>query len=149
MEADRKRRLVVALQRYVLNPPVKAAVFLGLAPGYALLETVGRRTGRRRRAVVGVQEENGSLWIVAEQGRRAGYVANLEAEPRVRVRLRGRWRPGVARVVDSDDPHARLDSFGRKAHARSVRLFGGELRSVRVDVEAGADPSARRSGDQP
>lgn len=144
MDAGRKRRLVVPLQRYVLNPPVKLAVFLGLVPGYALLETVGRRTGRRRRTVVGVHQENGTLWIVAEQGRRAGYVANLEAEPRVRVRLRGRWRAGVARVVDSDDPHARLERFGRTAHARSVRLFGGELRSVRVDLETHGGSGGQR-----
>lgn len=126
---------MVPLQRYVLNPPVKLATFLGLVPGYAIIETVGRSTGRRRRTVVGVHQEDGTLWIVAEQGRWAGYVRNLEAQPRVRVRLRGRWRQGMAQVVEDDEPRARLRSFGRKAHAWSVLSFGTELASVRIDLE--------------
>jgi hypothetical protein len=33
-EVSRRRR-VVLLQKYVLNPPTKAAVYLGLVPGHA------------------------------------------------------------------------------------------------------------------
>lgn len=135
MDVRLKRRVVVPLQRYVLNPPVKLATFLGLVPGYAIIETVGRRSGRRRRTVVGVHREDDTLWIVAEQGRRAGYVRNLEAQSRVRVRLRGRWWQGMAQVVEEDEPRARLRSFGR-AHAWSVLRFGTELASVRVDLES-------------
>lgn len=135
MDDRTKRRLLIPLQRYVLNPPVKLAAFLGVLPGYAVIETVGRKTGRRRRTVVGVHREGDSLWIVAEQGRHAGYVRNLEAQPQVRVRLRGRWRKGTARVVADDDPRARLDAFGRRVHARSVIRFGTELATVRVDLE--------------
>jgi hypothetical protein len=41
-----KRRIVHALQKYLLNPPIKLPFALGLAlPGYALLETTGRKTG--------------------------------------------------------------------------------------------------------
>jgi hypothetical protein len=50
---ERKRRRVRLLQRYLLNPPVLLAVRLGLVPGYVRLETTGRRTGKRRRTVVG------------------------------------------------------------------------------------------------
>ena len=135
MDDRLKRRVVVLLQRYLLNPPVKIATFIGLVPGYAIIETVGRSSGRRRRTVVGVHQEDDTLWIVAEQGRRAGYVRNLEAQPRVRVRLRDRWRQGMAQVVEEDDPRARLRSFGRKAHAWSVLRFGTELASVRIDLE--------------
>jgi hypothetical protein len=40
-----KLRLVRALQRYLFNPPIKLLFRLGVVPpGYALLETVGRRT---------------------------------------------------------------------------------------------------------
>lgn len=136
MDARTKRRLVVPLQRYVLNPPVKAAAFVGLLPGYAVIETRGRRTGRRRRTVVGVSRTGDNLWIVAEQGRHAGYVRNLEADPCVRVRLRGRWHSGTARVVADDDAAARLRQFGRAGHERAVRRFGTELVSVRVDLDA-------------
>lgn len=133
MDADRKRRVVVRLQRHLLNPPVKALVFLGVVPGYALIETTGRRSGRRRRNVVGVHRADDGWWIVAEQGRHAGYVANLQATPQVRLRLRGRWHDATARVVADDDPRARLASFGRPSHEQSVRRFGTELLSIHVD----------------
>lgn len=130
---SRKRRWVLPLQRYVLNPPVKAAVWLGLVPAYALIETTGRRTRRRRTTVVGVSREDDHVWIVAEQGRHAGYVRNLDADPSVRLRLRGRWVDGVAHVVEDDDPERRLERFGR-AHAGTVRSFGTDLLTIRVDL---------------
>ena len=70
---------------------------------------------------------------MAEQGRHAGYVRNLSADAQVRVRLRRRWRPAQARVVDDDDVEARLDAFRSRSHAAAVRRFGTELTTVRVD----------------
>ena len=133
-DADRRRR-IRWMQRYLLNPPVKVAVWAGVAPGYALVETTGRRTGKRRRNVVGMKLDGSTGWVVAEQGRHAGYVSNLEANPDVRVRLRGRWRRARATIVDDDDPQARLDTFGRRTHAATIRRFGTELTTVRFDIE--------------
>lgn len=133
---SRKRQVVRAVQRYLLNPPAKAVVWSGLVPGYALIETVGRRTGRRRRTVVGVNRARDHVWIVAEHGRHAGYVRNLEAEPRVRLRLRGRWVDGVAHVDDEDDAQRRLDDFRQPGHAQVVRRVGTDLLSIRVDLDS-------------
>jgi deazaflavin-dependent oxidoreductase (nitroreductase family) len=130
--ARRKRARVRLLQRYLLNPPAKAAVWTGLVPGYALVETKGRRSGKRRRNVVGMHVEGDVGWVVAEQGRHAGYVRNLEANGGVRVRTHGRWRPATAHVVGDDDPQARLQSFGR-THAATVRRFGTDLTTLRFD----------------
>jgi deazaflavin-dependent oxidoreductase (nitroreductase family) len=130
-----KRRRVRLVQRYLLNPPVKLVARLGLAPGYALLETTGRRSGRRRRSVVGVHREGTDLWIVSEQGVHAGYVNNLLAQPRVRVCLRGRWHSGTASLLEDDDPVARLETFGRRTHARAVRRFGTELATIRIALD--------------
>lgn len=42
-----KHRIVHALQKFLLNPPIKLALAMGLPlPGYALLETNGRKTGK-------------------------------------------------------------------------------------------------------
>ena len=82
-----KRKRIVLLQRYVLNPPMKAAVWLGLVAGHMIVETTGRVSGRRRRTVVGYQRDGDSFWVVAEQGRHAGYVRNLEASHDVRLRV--------------------------------------------------------------
>jgi hypothetical protein len=54
MNAELKRRVVHALGKYVLNVPDKLLFAVGLAmPGRALLETIGRKTGRPRRTPVG------------------------------------------------------------------------------------------------
>ena len=43
--AEMKHRIVHALQKYVLNPPIKLLFAVGVAPpGYALLETIGKQT---------------------------------------------------------------------------------------------------------
>lgn len=129
---SRKQRRIRWVQRHLVNPPAGLAVWTGLVPGYVLLETVGRRTGERRRTVVGMHVEGDVGWVVAEYGRHAGYVRNLEANPEVRVRRRGRWHDARAHVVDDDDPDARLTSFGRRTHALVVRRFGTDLLTVEV-----------------
>ena len=49
-----KHRVVHTLQKYLLNPPIKLALTIGLPlPGYALLETTGRKSGKPRRTPVG------------------------------------------------------------------------------------------------
>lgn len=51
---EMKYRTVHLLQKFLLNPPIKLLFALGIAPpGYALLETTGRKTAKRRRSPVG------------------------------------------------------------------------------------------------
>ena len=131
-----KRRLITAMQVRLLNPPVRALAARGLAPGVALLETTGRRSGEPRRTPVsnGFERATNTFWIVAEMGRKAAYVRNIEADPRVRVRVRGRWRGGTAQLLDGDDARARLHSISR-LNAAGVRALGCELLVVRVDLD--------------
>ena len=133
--ATKKRRRIRWVQRYVVNPPAKLAVWCGLAPGYVLVETTGKRSGKRRRNVVGMRVEGTTGWVIAEQGRHAGYVNNLEAHPDVRVRLHRQWRPARAHIVDGDDPEARLETFGRKSHEAAVHKFGTALLTIRFDLQ--------------
>jgi hypothetical protein len=54
-----KHWIVHTLQKYFLNPPIKLAIATGLPlPGYALLETKGRKTGKHgaRQWAMGVSE---------------------------------------------------------------------------------------------
>jgi deazaflavin-dependent oxidoreductase (nitroreductase family) len=129
------------LQRYIVNPPAKLLVWAGLVPGHVLLETRGRRTGKRRVNVVGMHADGAAGWIVAEQGRHAGYVRNLEADPEVRVRVGRRWRAARAQVVDDDDAERRLDTFGHRSHVSAVRRFGTDLTSVRLDFAPAGGPA--------
>lgn len=120
----------------MLNPPIRALAARGLMPGVALLETTGRKSGRPRRTPVsnGLERSTGTFWIVAEMGRKAAYVRNIEADPRVRIRVRGRWRSGVAHVLAEEDPRARLRSLSR-LNASGVRALGTDLLVVRVDLK--------------
>ena len=131
-----KRRLSTSLATRVVNPLVRWAVRHGLAPGsYAILETTGRRSGLPRRTPVGHVVEGDTVWIVAEHGARAGYVHNIRSDPRVRIELSDGWRSGTARVLDDDDPHARLRTMGLRLNALVVRLMGTDLLSVRIDLD--------------
>ena len=138
-------RIVHALQKYLLNPPIKFVFAIGLAvPGYALLETIGRKTGKPRRTPVGDGRVGEQFWLVAEHGRKAGYVRNIARNPRVRLRLRngwkGRWHTGTAHLLADDDPAERQRWLANNlpssaGNARAVRLFGTELLTVRIDLD--------------
>lgn len=145
--AARRRKRVRLVQRYLLNPPMKMMTWIGLVPGHVIIETKGRQSGRRRRTVVGMHVEDGTGWVVAEHGRHAGYVRNLEADSAVRVRRGFSWCSARAHIVDGDDPQARLETFGRRSHAAAVRRFGTDLTTVRVDFTEQtprADPDTAR-----
>ena len=140
-----KHRIVHALQKYALNPPIKLLLALGIAPpGYALLETIGRKSGKPRRTPVGNGRVGGQFWIVAEHGMKAGYILNIESNPRVRLKLRdglrARWHAGTAHVLADDDPRERQKWLasqvrGSARNAAAVRLFGTQLLTVRIDLE--------------
>jgi deazaflavin-dependent oxidoreductase (nitroreductase family) len=104
-------------------------------PFHAQLETIGRRSGRPRRTPVGNGLAEDGFWIVSEHGRGAGYVQNIAANPRVRVKVGGRWRSGVARVLPEDDALARQRRLRRPMNAAMVRAMGTELLTVRVDLD--------------
>jgi deazaflavin-dependent oxidoreductase (nitroreductase family) len=135
-----KRRLVTAVQTRALNPLVRAALERGLTPpGYALVETVGRKSGEPRRTPVGDGLDGQFFWIVAEHGRQAAYVRNIEANSRVRVKVKGRWRSGTAHVLPDDDPRQRQRRLGRRLdrrlNAAVVRAMGTDLLTVRIDLD--------------
>ncbi|MFF4592292.1 nitroreductase/quinone reductase family protein [Amycolatopsis sp. NPDC001319] len=107
---------------------------LSRLPGQVLLETTGRRSGLPRRTPVGGRRTGGEFWLVSEFGTRSQYVRNLQADPRVRVRLRGRWHRGTAHVLPDDDAVARLKSLPR-LNSLGVRALGNDLLTVRVDLD--------------
>jgi deazaflavin-dependent oxidoreductase (nitroreductase family) len=136
-----KYHAVRFVQRRLMNPLVRGTLSRGWRiPGYALLETTGRKSGLPRRTPVGDGLDGDTFWIVAEHGRRADYVRNLETERRVRVLVRGRWRSGTAVPLPDDDPRERQRTLGRHRPGRrindaAVRAFGTDLLTVRIDLD--------------
>jgi deazaflavin-dependent oxidoreductase (nitroreductase family) len=113
----------------VVNPPTRPLA--GIAPWWVLLETTGQRTGLTRRTplAAGPKNERG-MWLIAVHGRHSAWVRNLEAQPQVRLRHRGRWYDGTAATHDVDQ--AQLDQFNRYAKA-GPRTLGVDPLLVRVD----------------
>jgi deazaflavin-dependent oxidoreductase (nitroreductase family) len=132
-----KRRVSTFLSAKVFNRLVLAAVRAGLpTPSVVILETIGRRSGEPRRVPVSRLLEGDTLWIVTEHGRKAAYVRNIEANPRVRVRAGRRWRAGTAQVVSDVDWRELQRRLPSKLSSAVVRLMGTEHLVIRVDLDA-------------
>lgn len=122
--------------KYLLNPVVKGAARAGIPlPGIAILETTGRKSGLPRRTPVGKAVEGDTLWVVAEHGRKAAWVRNIEADPRVRVRLGRRWRTATAHPLPDDDPRERQRRMPNKANSAIVRVMQTGMLTVRIDLD--------------
>jgi deazaflavin-dependent oxidoreductase (nitroreductase family) len=142
-----KDRVIYPLQKRVLNPVVMLAWKLGIPPpGDALLETTGRRTGLPRHTPVCEGLDAETFWLVAQRGRRADWVKNIRANPRVRVRFRTGsgvgWRAGTAHILDDDDPRERLrrlcqGNLARRLCVSASAAMGTDPLTVRIDLDAG------------
>jgi deazaflavin-dependent oxidoreductase (nitroreductase family) len=70
--------------------------------------------------------------MVSEHGSHSHYVLNIEADPRVRVRIGGTWRAGTAHLLHDDDAVARLSQLPTM-NSSVVKLMGTDLMTIRVD----------------
>src|SRR5687768_8466409 len=139
--AERTYRAATAFQRRIGHPvlrrighPVRRRM-----PLQTLLETTGRPSGLPRRTPVGGRRAGGRragnpFWLVSEFGERSQYVRSVKADPRVRVRIRGRRHTGTAHLLPDDDPVARPRTLPR-LNSAAVRAFGAGLLRVRVDLD--------------
>ena len=131
----RKRRASRAFSVKAFNPAVKALAERGLAPGVALLETSGRKSGLPRRTPVGNGLRGEHFWIVTEHGYGAAYVRNIEANPRVRVKVGRRWYSGTAHLLPDDDPYARLRWLRRPLNDVALLAIGTRQLVIRIDLD--------------
>jgi deazaflavin-dependent oxidoreductase (nitroreductase family) len=138
------RSVLGRLQQSVINPVVRRAWDLGLPiPGDALLETTGRRTGMRRRTPVCDGLEGETFWLIAQRGHDADWVRNIEANPRVRVKvsgLRAGWQTGTAQILDDDDPRERQRilsqaNFPRRLCMSTSKAVQTNPLTIRVDLD--------------
>src|SRR3954465_2396555 len=89
------------------NAVTKFAIIPGIPrPPYTrknalIVETVGRKSGKRHRIPVGYLAEGDRVLIVVEDGLRSNWVQNaLARDGSLRVHLRGRWREARLRILD-------------------------------------------------
>jgi deazaflavin-dependent oxidoreductase (nitroreductase family) len=143
----RKYRIVTRLE-WINNRLTRLALRQGLAPkAFALLETTGRRSGRLRHTPVGNGLIDDTFWLVAAHGEQADYVRNLLAQPRVRVKIRGRWRTGTAQVVPEDDVAARSRTVPYQWDAALGRLMATTPITIDIDIDDADADAGRRPAD--
>ncbi|WP_082966951.1 nitroreductase family deazaflavin-dependent oxidoreductase [Mycobacterium sp. 852002-51163_SCH5372311] len=91
-----------------------------IAPWWVVLETVGRRTGKPRQVPLARGPQDGDcVWLISVHGTQSDFARNIAAEPRVRLRIRGRWSPGTASIEPMDSKIlARFNWYARQGPKR-------------------------------
>ena len=114
----------------VFNPLAKRLA--GVAPWWVVLETTGRKTGKKRQAPLARGPVDGNVtWIIAVHGRHSGIVRNIEADPHVRFRLRGRWHDGTASIHPMDNAIvSRFNTYGKAG----PKTLGWDPVLVRIEL---------------
>jgi len=100
-----------------VDDPIRTALSRG---GRIDITTTGRATGRPRRIEIVFHRIDGRMWISGiPSSRRRSWLANLAADPRMTVHLKGPIAvadlPATARIVD--DPAERRTILERVARA--------------------------------
>jgi deazaflavin-dependent oxidoreductase (nitroreductase family) len=115
----------------VMNPIARRLA--GIAPWWVVLETTGSKSGRLRQVPLarGPVEGN-TTWVISVHGRHARFAHNIAHSPRVRLKLRGRWRPGTASIEPMDP--AIVGRFSRYGRAGPVTL-GWDPALVRIELD--------------
>jgi deazaflavin-dependent oxidoreductase (nitroreductase family) len=122
-----------------MNPLVAALDKVGVRSQLVVeLETTGRKSGEPRRVPLAGRTDDKGLWVISQHGRRAGWAYNIEANPKVRVRVNNQWRSGTATFEPDDDVRARARSFGgasklsQSATVFTMRAMESDPISVRI-----------------
>jgi deazaflavin-dependent oxidoreductase (nitroreductase family) len=134
---DRGRRARALVFWRVFNPLARSLA--GIAPWWVVLETRGRRSGNARRVPLAAGPRDGqTAWLIAVHGAHASFAYNIAADPRVRLKIRGRWHEGTARLLSLDETVLeRFNSYARVG----PRTFGIEPRLIRIELsEEGESP---------
>lgn len=102
LRSARGGRLLSALQEpwFTLLPP----------RGFGVLTTTGRRTGKDRRKCVRAIRRGNRAYIVSI--RRSAWLRNVQADPRVRLRIRGGTFAGVVRELSEAETGEALAAYG-------------------------------------
>jgi deazaflavin-dependent oxidoreductase (nitroreductase family) len=141
-KAQRKFKFERQMGRIIMNPVVAALDKIGVRSQLVVeLETVGRKSGEPRRVPLAGRADDKGVWVISQHGRRAGWAYNIEANPRVRVRVDNQWRSGTATFEPDDDVRIRGRSFGgngmlsQSATALTMRAMESDPVSVRITFD--------------
>lgn len=110
-----------------------------LAPAaFALLETVGRSTGKPRQTPVGNGLDGDTFWLIAAHGHQADFVRNIQAHPMVRVKVGKFWRTGIATLLPDDNTALRSRALPHQWDAAIGRAIATTPLTIRIDLAPSA-----------
>lgn len=107
------------------------------AEPFAYLTTTGRRSGRPHRIEIWFGLRGRTLYLLSGGGHGADWVANLRADPAVRIEVGELAADAVARLVadQEEDAVARRLLFEKYARSYSGDLTGWRERALPVAVD--------------
>ncbi len=110
------------------GPRIAYAVGLGPLVGrfVLLLTTTGRKSGLRRVTPLVYERRGQTIFVASARGASADWLRNIQANPRVDVRMGARQFKGLAEVCN--DPEEIADYLQRQ-YERNPRAFGLILRA--------------------
>ena len=91
--------------------------FTSMPPkGFGVLTTVGRKTGQPRRTCVRAVRVGSTAYLAAIRGPAAGWLRNLLAQPKVRLRIRGGTYSGQARELPPGELEVAQEAYCATLH---------------------------------
>jgi deazaflavin-dependent oxidoreductase (nitroreductase family) len=110
-----------------IGPQVAYAIGLGpiISRFVLLLTTVGRKSGRPRVTPLVYQERGDTILVASARGRSADWLRNIQANPRVRVRVGRRHFEAIAEATTDGE---KIADYLESLMARNPRMFGAILR---------------------
>ena len=130
-----KRRFATGLAKYAFNPIVRTLFRLRHSGSWHgdprdVGPEVRASRGARRSRTASTGIRSGSS---PSTGAGAAYVLNIEANPRVRIRIGRRWVAGTAQVLPDDDPQERLRAIGRARRRSALNVATVRAHADRPD----------------
>jgi deazaflavin-dependent oxidoreductase (nitroreductase family) len=106
------------------------------AASVCMLTTIGRSTGEPREIEIWFAAVDDQVFLLSGGREGAHWVRNLQSDPRVQVRIRGRTFEGRAAVIEGtvEDPVAR-DALGAKYGRDGLRDWLRESLPVAITLE--------------
>jgi deazaflavin-dependent oxidoreductase (nitroreductase family) len=125
----------------LIHWPPQIAYALGLGPLIGrlvlLLTTTGRKSGKPRVVPLQYEEIDGRIYLGSSRGVNADWVRNIQADPRVEVRVKARRFSGTAEVVADIKRNADFLEVRLQRHPRMVgAMMKGEGVSATPDRRA-------------
>ena len=126
-------------------PQILYAIGLGPLVGnfLLLLTTIGRKSHKPRVTPLQYEEINGRIYLGVALGQKADWFRNIQANPRVEVRVKSRHFSGLADTITDAKQIADFLEVRLSRHPRMIgamlRAEGMQIPPERCDLEKYAD----------